>query len=91
MKTVRQNSVQILKLHYIDELLLKYPLSKIAASSVILAINFYKLRQVLPNQCYMLEKQAKSSVFVKRVDRQRIFNGEASSVFDINIEIWNNK
>ena len=47
---VRKNAVQILTLHYIDEKLLNYPLSKVAASSVILAIYFYNLEDdLLPN------------------------------------------
>lgn len=43
---VNKNAIQILTLHYIDENMQKYPVSKIAASSVILAINIYKLREL---------------------------------------------
>ena len=45
VKQVNESAIQILTLHYIDEQLQKYPISKIAASSVILAINIYKLRE----------------------------------------------
>lgn len=44
-KQVNKNAIQILTLHYIDETMQKYPVSKVAASSVILAINIYKLRE----------------------------------------------
>ena len=46
---VRQLAIKILTLHYVDERLLKHPLSKIAACSVILAINITKMKQNLPN------------------------------------------
>lgn len=44
-KQVNKNAIQILSLHYIDETMQKYPVSKIAAASVILAINIFKLRE----------------------------------------------
>ena len=45
--SINKNVALISTLHYIDETMLQYPLSKIAAVSVILAINIYKLKQYL--------------------------------------------
>ena len=49
-KDVNQSAVQIMTLHFIDEGLMKFPISKIAASSVILAINIYKLKEKFLHQ-----------------------------------------
>ena len=44
---IYKNAIEIFTLHYKDETMLKYPISKIAAVSVILAINIYKVKELV--------------------------------------------
>lgn len=50
VKEVAQSAIQILTLHFIDERLLQFPVSKIAACSVILAVNIFKLKEKFINK-----------------------------------------
>lgn len=81
----------MLTLHYIDESMLKFPVSKIAAASVILAINIFKLREKF------IEKFSKKSnkIIKKKKDGQEFFQHAHDAeddqvIFHLNTDIWNN-
>ena len=81
----------------------KYPVSKIAASSVILAINIYKLRELFFNK---YQKQQESHIgdtdrsgFFKKVPGSPLDHAatdpknkeDAAQSYVLNTDIWNNK
>lgn len=72
----------------------KYPVSKIAASSAILAINIFKLREKFIQKFSSKNDDAaaattpKDDRFFKSVEGER---ADPSILFYLNTDIWNNK
>ena len=79
-------------MHYIDEQLQKYPISKIAASSVILAINIFKLREKFIKKFGDKNKDKngqQSDRFFQQVESEN--KTSANILFYLNTDLWNNK
>ena len=80
----------MLTLHYIDESMLKFPVSKIAAASVLLAINIFKLREK-----FIQKFSKKSNKIIKKKDGEEFFQHAQDAeddqvIFHLNTDIWNN-
>ena len=89
---IKKSAIEMVTLHYIDETMQKYPISKIAAVSVILAINCHHLKHHFldqtkqSNKSWFEKSKIKSDNFFKEVKGAKL---KQEHQFYLNTDIWN--
>jgi len=94
--SVRNNALKIFIFQYVDENMLDYPISQIAAASVILSVNIFKMKiklnKIRKEELWLLNQRCDD--FDDDSEEEEFFEEAASrksrqTMYCLNTDIWN--